>query len=150
LNCPILAQTQEYTEAFTKILFHPKLNQYLVRRRTVYRGISLEDKKLVENYNAGATIITTTFLSTSIDPTVANCFGGTCPENGISVFCIYNINNTNRHTALDLTRLSVYRDEEEILILRYVPFMIKSIERTDDGRKMTICFEECKEECSVV
>jgi hypothetical protein len=149
LNCPILAQTQEYTEAFTKILFHPKLDQYLVRNRTVYRGIVLEDKKLVDNYNEGGTIITTTFLSTSTDPEVANCFSDTGPKNAISVFCIYNINNTNRHTALDLKNLSVYRNEKEILILRHAPFTIKSVERMDDGRRMTICFDECKEECIV-
>jgi hypothetical protein len=149
LNCPILAQTQEYTEAFTKILFHPKLEQYLVRKGTVYRGIILEDRKLVDNYNEGATIITTTFLSTSMDPEVANLFSDTGAENAISVFCIYNINNTNRCTALDLKNLSVYRNEKEILILRYVPFTIKFVERTDNGRRMTICFDECKEECTV-
>ncbi|CAF1387999.1 unnamed protein product [Adineta steineri] len=146
LNCPILAQTQEYTEAFTRILFHPKLIQYLVRQETVYRGIVLEDKKLIDNYNEGATIITTTFLSTSTNPDVANCFSDPGPQNAISVFCIYNINNINRHTALDLRNLSVYQNEDEILILRYVPFIIKSIERMDDGRRMTICFDECKEQ----
>jgi hypothetical protein len=29
LNCPILAQTQEYREALTRIFFHPKLYKYL-------------------------------------------------------------------------------------------------------------------------
>jgi hypothetical protein len=149
LNCPILAQTQEYTEAFTKILFHPKLNQYLVRKRTVYRGIILEDKKLLDNYNEESTIITTTFLSTSTDADVANVFCHTDSENAISVFCIYNINHTNRHTALDLRNLSYYPNEKEILILRYIPFKIKSIERTEDSRRMTICFDECKEEPTV-
>jgi hypothetical protein len=150
LNCPILARTQEYTEAFTRILFHPKLEQYLVRKGMVYRGIVLEDKKLVDNYNEEATIITTTFLSTSTDSAVADCFGSTPPEDkDISIFCTYNISNTRRHTALDLSKMSGFPVEQEILILRYVPFTIKSVERTDDGRRMTICFDECKEECNV-
>jgi hypothetical protein len=149
LNCPILAQTQEYTEAFTRILFHPKLEQYLVRKKTVYRGIVLEDTKLMDNYNEGTIIMTTTFLSTSMNPEIAKNFCNTNKENTISVFCIYNIDNTTRRAALNLTNLSIYRDEEEILILRYVPFIIKSIERNDDDRKITICFDECKEEHSV-
>jgi hypothetical protein len=145
LNCPILAQTQEYTEAITRILFHPKLDNRLVRRGTVYRGIALEDKKLVANYKEGATIITTTFLSTSPNPRVAECFNETFHENAISIFCIYNINNTTRHTALNVTDLSVYTDEEEILILRYVPFTIRSVKRMADGRRMEICFDECED-----
>jgi hypothetical protein len=149
LNCPILAQTQEYTEAFTKILFHPKLEIFLVRKGTVYRGMSLTNKKLVDNYTEGATIITTTLLSTSTDPEVAEFFLASAPEDAISVFCIYNINNTNRRTALDLSNVSVYRNEKEILILRYVPFTIKSVERIDGDRRMEICFDECEEQCTV-
>jgi hypothetical protein len=33
LNCPILARTQEYTEAMTSIFFHPKLDEFLVRKK---------------------------------------------------------------------------------------------------------------------
>ena len=145
LNCPILAQTQEYTEAITSILFHPKLEEFLVRMKTVYRGIVLKDKKLVANYKEGATIITTTFLSTSTNPEVADFFGMAALEDMVSIFCIYNISNTCRRTALDLSKITNFEDEQEILILRYVPFTIKSIERTDDGQKMTICFDECTE-----
>ena len=65
LNCPILVQTQEYIEAITSIFFHPKLDDLLVRKKTVYRGAVLEDEKLVANWKDGAEIITTTFLSTS-------------------------------------------------------------------------------------
>jgi len=147
LSCPILAQTQEYTEAFTKILFHPKLEKFrLVRETTVYRGMMLKNKKLVDNYKKGATIITTTLLSTSTDPRVAHMFLASAPDDGIQVFCTYHIKYTHRHTALDLTNQSIYPDEKEILILRYIPFTIRSVERTDDGRRMTICFDECEEQ----
>jgi hypothetical protein len=147
LNCPILAHTQEYTEAFTKILFHPTLENLLVRNRTVYRGIVLKDKdkKLVENYKEGATIITTTFLSTSTDLEVARFISDSARENEVGIFCIYNIKDTNRHTALNVANLANYPEEQETLIFRYVPFTIKSVEQTDGGRKMTVCFDECKE-----
>ncbi len=145
MNCPILAQTQEYTDAITKIFFHPKLEEYLVRKETVYRGIVLEDKKFVANYEEGVTIITTTFLSTSTNSEVADCFSTAPSGDMISVFCIYNINNTYRRAALDLRKISSFEHEQEILILRYVPFTIKLVQRTDDDRRMTICFDECKE-----
>jgi hypothetical protein len=146
LNCPILAQTQEYTEAITSIFFHPKLDQFLVREKTVYRGGILKDKNMVANYKAGAKIITTTFLSTSTSRAVAESFFGSLCGDGIAIFCTYNISNTCRRTALRLSRISHFQDEQEILILRYVPFTIKYLEWTDGGQKMIICFDECKDQ----
>jgi hypothetical protein len=113
----------------------------------VYRGAVLEDEKFIANYNEGATIITTTFLSTSINRNVAEIFGDVPPGNmnKISVFYTYNVNNTHRHTALDLRNISDRPHEEEILILRYVPFTIRSVERKNDGRRIEICLDECPE-----
>jgi hypothetical protein len=145
LNCPILAQTQEYTEAITSLLFHPKLDECVVRNAIVYRGAVLDDMKLVADYNEGATIITTTFLSTSRDRGVAKFYGTPPPGNKIGIICIYNINNTDRRTALELGKLTYFDGEREILILRYIPFTTKSVERTNDGRQITISFDECKE-----
>jgi hypothetical protein len=150
-NCPILAQTQEYTEAITRIFFHPKLEEFLVRKIEVYRGTILEDKKFVANYKEGATIITTTFLSTTTDRAVAKSYSAV-PDgdmNKISVFCTYNINNTHRYTALDVRKMGIFNADGEIIILRYVPFTIRSVEQTDDVRRMTIYFDECKEQCTV-
>jgi hypothetical protein len=65
--------------------------------------------------------------------------------NTISVSFTYNINNTHRPTALKLKDISHYRDEEEILILRYVPFTIQSVERKNDGRRIEIRLDECPE-----
>jgi hypothetical protein len=147
LSCPIRAQTQEYTEAITNILFHPKLDALLVQEeKIVYRGIWLEDKTLVDNYEEGATIITTTFLSTSTNPEMADIYGPVRSDDTISISCTYHLNNTKRRSALNLGRNSQHPDEEEILILRYVPFTIKSLERSDDGRRMKICFDECKDQ----
>ncbi|CAF3357727.1 unnamed protein product, partial [Rotaria sp. Silwood2] len=110
LNCPILAYTQEYTEAFTSILFHPKLDQYLVRNETVYRGIVLKDDKPIANYRVGVTIITTTFLSTSRSECVARDFGA-ADSGGVSIFSTYHISNIRRHTALNIGQISHYSDE---------------------------------------
>jgi hypothetical protein len=117
----------------------------------VYRGTVLEDKKLVDNYKEDATIITTTFLSTSTNREVAESFSAVPvgDMNMISAFCTYNINNTHRYTALNLKELTKFEDEVEILILRYVPFTIRSVERKNDGRRIEICLDECKEQCTV-
>jgi hypothetical protein len=69
--------------------------------------------------------------------------------NKISVFFTYNINDVNRHAALDLKDIFVRPEEKEILISRYVPFTIRSVKETDDGRKLTIYCDECKEQCTV-
>ena len=74
LNCPILDQTQQYTEAFTSIVFHPKLRRAPGPTGIVYRGIVFEDDRLIKTYKEGATILTTTFLSTSRDSRVAEMF----------------------------------------------------------------------------
>ncbi|CAF3096319.1 unnamed protein product [Rotaria sp. Silwood2] len=144
VNCPILARTQEYTEAITTILFHPKLDEFLVRKKTVYRGIILKDKKYAANYKEGATIITTTFLFTSTEQNVSYSF---CEgfRDMISIFCTYNISNTCRHTALDFGKISDFTDDREVLILRYVPFIIRSVQQTEDGRKMQVYFDESPE-----
>ena len=42
--------------------------------------------------------------------------------------------------------MSQFTYESEILILRYVPFIIKSCEKTENGRKIKIFLDECSEE----
>ncbi|CAF3335121.1 unnamed protein product [Rotaria sp. Silwood2] len=117
----------------------------MVRKKTVYRGTVLEDEKLIASYKEDAIIITTTFLSTSPERSVAEAYAADFIGDKISILCIYNINNTDRRTALDLHDLANFKDEEEILILRYVPFTIKSCKKTHDGRRIIICFEECED-----
>ena len=145
LNCPILARTQQYTEAFTSILFHPTLDRFLVQNKTVYRGSIVKNDISIAEYNEGDIIITTTFLSTSMNSRVAEIFASGPREDEISVFSTYNIHGTCRRTALDIEPLSSRPHEEEILILRYVPFIITSIIRRGDGRRMEITFDEYTE-----
>ncbi|CAF2846736.1 unnamed protein product [Rotaria sp. Silwood2] len=146
LSCPVLDRIQEYTEAFTNILFHPKLDDYLVRKKNAYRAAVIKDKKLIEDYKIGATILTTTFLSTSKDPTVALGFCSNDSSDSISIFCTYNIKNTQRRSALDIESISLYPEEKEVLILRYVPFTITSVKETEDGRRIKINLDECSDE----
>jgi hypothetical protein len=78
-------------------------------------------------------------------------FSAVPPENMnmISVFCTYNINNIHRYTALDVRKIVNFNAEDDIIILRFAPFTIRSVEQTDDGRRITIYFDECKEQCTV-
>ena len=143
LNCPALARTEEYTDTFTSVLLHPQFEKYVVRQRTVHRGFSVEDKKLIENYSEGAIIITTTVLSTSEDPEVAEQFINDSSSDIVSASCTYNINNTKRRTILQIQEISHFSEENEILILPYIPFIIQSVEHLDDGRPLRIVLQEC-------
>lgn len=145
LNCPILAYTQQYTEAFTSILFHPKLDEFLVRNKTVYRGLTIKNDASISKYEQNDIIITTTLLSTSKNREVAECFASTSRENEISVFHTYNIHGTTRRTALDIETISKHPHEEEVLILRFIPFLVKSIIYKKDGRRIEIVCDEYTE-----
>jgi hypothetical protein len=145
LNCPTLHLTKDYIDAFTSILFHPKLKKYRVEKKTVYRGMVLDDEKPIEDYKVGATILTTAFLSTSKNPMVAKFWRDTGGNNQKLVLCTYNINNAQHCSALDIETLSRNPDEEEVLILRYVPFTITSVETEANGR-INICLEEYSKE----
>jgi hypothetical protein len=146
LNCSILARTQEYTDAITSIFFHRDLDKLLIDRdRTVYRGYTVEDEKMLNSYEVGATILTTTQLSTSTNLEVAMRYAVNDGSDRTSVFCTYKVYKTYRRTALNIALNSQHPDEDEILILRYVPFTITFIEWTDNGRKMKIDFDECRD-----
>lgn len=66
-------------------------------------------------------------------------------ENTVSVLCTYNINNTRRHTELEILN-DQYPDVKEILTLCYVSFKIASVEETGNGRTIKICFDECQDD----
>lgn len=145
LNCPILARTQEYTDTFTSILFHPELDRYIVRQTTVYRGAIFKDRQLIGDYKKGDTIITTTVLSTSMDYTIAETFATRSCEDEISIIWTYKLNNTKRRTALDLQEMTRFGDEKEILIIPFVPFTVTLIEEMDHGRTIKIFLDECQD-----
>ena len=137
LNCNVLARTQDVIQAFITILFHRRLNEDLcVGHITVYRGFALDSENVLKGYEAGATIITTTFLSASKDLTVAKLFmeagsASTKPYQ-ILLLCIYKIHNYRR-TAVDMVGISQFPEEEEVLVYPYVPFRIISyVKKTNE------------------
>ncbi|CAF3487196.1 unnamed protein product [Adineta steineri] len=146
LNCPILARTEAYTEAFTSILFHPLSKKYhFTEECKLYRGCIIADEELVGNYKKGNTIITTTFLSASTDPAVVVPYITDAPTDAIAIRCEYEINNNHCCTALDL-RGVCKKKEEEILILRYTPFEITSAIQSESGGHMEVHFREYEEQ----
>ncbi|CAF3380048.1 unnamed protein product [Rotaria socialis] len=147
LNCPALHLTKDYVDAFTYIIFHPKLKEYRVKNEKVYRGTVLDDEKLIKELQPGEIILTTTYLSTTRDSEVAEIFCAVDSNNSkkISVFCTYALHNTSRCSALDISKLSHFDTEEEILLLRYVPFKIVSVKRAEQDGRIDIYFEEYAE-----
>lgn len=68
----------------------------------------------------------TSFLSTSKDRQVAEFFVREADK--VSVLCIYEIHNKNkRRTALDISRISNFNSEREVLILPLSAFRVKSV-----------------------
>jgi hypothetical protein len=132
LNCNVLARTHDGIKAFITIMFHPELRAYLCDGDvTVYRGSVIDSESLLKGYEKNAIIISTTFLSTSENLTVAKKYDGSdsgvTETRQISLLCKYKIHNYNyRRTALKMKIFSQFPDEEEVLIYPYVPFRILS------------------------
>ena len=150
LNCNVLARTQDGVQAFISILFHPKLDQFLIHDDiTVYRGSVIEDERLLTGYENGAIIIITTLLSTTkcLDVAMIFCGWDVAVENSneISVLCTYHIHN-RRRTALRMSSISNILDEDEILIYPYVPFRIVRYTRMNTSetlrKKLEVELEE--------
>ena len=146
-NCPILNQTQEYTEAFSVILTHPNLERYVVRNVTLYRGAVFDDDKLINNYHVNDIILTTTLISTSPDPGVAAMYHSPDPnkKESVPVLWVYKLNDEDRRSALRIDTISQFGGESEILLLRYIPFKIISKERDADGLTI-IHLDQCSEQ----
>ena len=143
LNCPILARTQQYTETFTSILFHPKLDDFMIRTdMTVYRGSVIKNKKLIEDIEKGVVIITTTFVSTSKNKNVAEMFASRGSSDQIEVLFTYHLYGTRDHTALDIGPISECPHEDEVLILRYIAFKVTSVVPYQEKNRFEIYCDE--------
>ena len=128
--CDCLYSTEDGTKSITNILLHHPRFQELNFQGQVYRGLVVPKNALC-HYEVGSCIITTTFLSTSRNPAVARifCDNGKLQSTTESFFCVYEIVNNDR-TALDISEMSEYEHEEEVLILPYSAFLITKIEET--------------------
>ena len=82
----------------------------------------------IESYTVGMKFLMQSFLSTSSSRTVAQRFGST-------LFRI-DLDGDGLTYALDVSRVSVYPDEQEVLVYPYSGFVVLATEKMDDGRNL--------------
>ncbi|CAF0971591.1 unnamed protein product [Rotaria sordida] len=113
---------------FVALFIYRKELQPCVFNGTVYRG-ALMTKADLSKYIVGSRIMNTSFLSTSKDIQVAEFYSGK-DHKKFSVICTYEIRNiNNRRTALDISSLSQFPHEREVLIIPFSAFHVKSVKR---------------------
>jgi hypothetical protein len=125
------------------IACHPKFKTFSYFGRT-FRGMMITNDDL-KQYKIGTRILTKTFSSTSKQVDVALSFLGKNqdPSDRLSTICIYEIRN--QRTALDIGHISVFPDEEEVLILPYSAFKIIDIKQNkDNAPRIEIKLKECE------
>jgi hypothetical protein len=122
---------------------HPKFER-LSYIGVIYRGMMITDDD-IKQYKIGTRILTKTFSSSSKKLNIALRFlNNNCDMNDrLSTICIYEIRN--KRTALDIENLSVFQDEQEVLILPYSAFKIVDIKRNkDNSPRVEIRLKECE------
>ncbi|CAF1229612.1 unnamed protein product [Adineta steineri] len=141
-SCDCLYSTEDGTKAIISILFRYEKYQKLSFIGKIYRGIVLP-KNTLDHYKVGSCIITTTLLSTSTDPDVAQVYADEdiSDLDKQSYFCIYEITDDNS-TAIDISNLSEFKSEAEILILPYSAFLITQIEQEEE-RTLIYLKQQC-------
>ena len=93
---------------------------------TTYRGIYLNDNAL-DQYNIGDYIVNKAFLSTSKSRHVAERFISISSLKKVIVVCVYYLRKNEY--VLDISSISEYPEEEEVLILPNACFKVESIKR---------------------
>jgi hypothetical protein len=126
----IIAQHPKFeTFSYTGIAFHGMI-------------ITTDDLK---QYVIGTRILTQTFLSSSKQLNIALTFlwNNRHTDDRLSTICIYEIRN--QRTALDIEHISLFQDEEEVLILPYSAFKIIDIKINKDiSPAVEIQLKECE------
>jgi hypothetical protein len=102
-----------------------------------YRGMKLSREDFEKRYRAGNCFLIKPFTSTSKSRDIAIKFA-TAPSVGsrsLSVLCIYTIlqKHNDANIALDISSISVFPDEEEVLILPQTLFEVKNINHLPSG-----------------
>jgi hypothetical protein len=125
------------------IVHHPKLERFSYTG-TVYRGMIITNDDF-KQYKIGTRILTKTFSSASKQQKVALGF---LDENldrndRLNTICIYQIRN--QRTALDIEEISIFKHEEEVLILPYSAFKIFDIQKKNQkSPQIEITLKECE------
>ncbi|CAF1126053.1 unnamed protein product [Rotaria sordida] len=142
----------------TLLIHHPNLPKYQYQG-VCYRGMRITKNDL-DQYQLDQHILNRAFLSTSIDPQVAEMFAGVGQQSQMrytpqdhcalqySCLCRYLIKQ--KSTAIDVQSLSTRPDEKEILILPFIVFKVIAIKRNylDDSTasiSIEIELEECED-----
>jgi hypothetical protein len=134
-------------------IYHPDLRSLHYTGLT-YRGMILSDHDL-SVYTVGKRLLNKSFLSTSIDPQVAQMFAGAGASTNMRrninhdliqyiTFCTYTIRNPN--TALQIGSISEVTVEQEVLIMPLNAFQVKSVKKQlgdDSIIHVEIELEEC-------
>jgi hypothetical protein len=114
----------------TLCLYRQELQPYQFKG-IVHRGALMSEEDLLR-YVVGSRIMNTTFLSTSKDKQVVEFYSGQ-NQRIFAVICTYVIyNKNNRRTALDISTISHFVHEQEVLILPFSAFYVKSVTRSPD------------------
>lgn len=96
----------------------------------LYRGMTLTDEMIEEYKQAvGHTIVWNAFTSTSKDPRIAERFGNT--------FFIILVKDVSKWLS-DISSLSYYPHEQEVLLQNYCVFTIDKVERDPKSGKYSI------------
>ena len=147
-SCDCLYSTEDATKSIAGIFLHHAAFKQLGYYGQVYRGMVLQEN-VFKPYTIDSYIITTTFLSTSKNPQVAQIFSGqddlSYNKQLISCFCTFNIHSFVR-TALDISDLSEFEEEDEVLLLPYTVFKITSIKQnySSGSARIEIDLDECQ------
>jgi hypothetical protein len=122
---------------------HPKL-ETLSYTGIVFRGMRITKDDL-EQHKIGTRILTKTFSSTSkqINTALTLLANNRDIDDRLSTICQYEIRN--RRTALDIQHISVFEDQQEVLILPYTVFKIIDIKfNKDSSPRVEIKLKECE------
>ncbi|CAF0942354.1 unnamed protein product [Adineta ricciae] len=112
-----------------------------------FRGMCVTTNDL-DQYKPGSIIMTKSFLSTSKNKEVAEGFitneleqeGPASNSKKISVICRYSIRN--RNTALAIETLSIFKKEEEVLILPINVFKVVSVQEKNGRFEIKLVEQE--------
>jgi hypothetical protein len=128
---------------FAAILInHPYFQSYYYTGDPTHRGMKITPEDLAQ-YKVDSIVLTRSFLSTSKAKNVAEVFKGdagplTVDADGkLPVQCVYKV--INPRSSLNIETISVFPEEEEVLILPFVVFRITAV---DMNSPITIYLEE--------
>lgn len=132
-------EKEDNIHAFVGVLFHHdafKKYRYIGK---CYRGMKLSTEDFEKNYEVGQVLLIKPFTSTSKCRNIAEQFA-MAPSNSarpLSILCIYTIPERTLayedSVVLDISSLSEYPHEQEVLILPYTSLKILSINHLPSG-----------------